>query len=194
MAADRALRSESRLSLRWVLVRTLVMALANVADLEARSRPLYRDNRELGEQISSARRALDFAKYLRNIVVGHLNPAVTHSMVRWRPELLEFLQRQDENSLAFINLAAMEAAINSYVDDGGHKFFDSESDLVLPDEMQRFLNFLGETVLSSISYVDALANVAIANAQLPDYSRESARLIAEAAATEWAFVTRGGQR
>jgi hypothetical protein len=51
------------MNMRLVLIRHLIMAIANVAALAAISSALYKDHRDLGELHRPVRRALEFFKY-----------------------------------------------------------------------------------------------------------------------------------
>src|SRR3546814_18004307 len=57
----------------WIpFIKTALMALGNLADLEGPMRFLYRDAPALAEQMKALDADLQFAKYLRNVFGGHL--------------------------------------------------------------------------------------------------------------------------
>jgi hypothetical protein len=68
-------------------MKQLFLSCANVADIELISRGLCREHPEIGEIITPHRRDFGFAKYIRNIAVGHANPALCRKAIEWRPEL-----------------------------------------------------------------------------------------------------------
>jgi hypothetical protein len=192
ISADAALEAgPSDHAIRLVLMKHLLVAIANVADLESGVRSLYKDNSGLSDLVRPHKKALEFVKYLRNICVGHINPALCSKTIEWRPELNEILKQAEPDALAFVNYAVLETAINTYVGPDGHKYFDSETDLAYPPDMTRFLNFLGQTVHGAIAFVQALAEIAISAAQLPDYREKWLELSMKAGGTEFTFITKG---
>ena len=67
-----------------------------------------------------------------------------------KPALRYIAARMDENEVVLLaNLFLIETAINTYVDqDGKHKVFESETDLMYPPDWMRFVDFLEKTVRS----------------------------------------------
>lgn len=192
-AADAAMEASHEHPLRYVLIRSLLVAITNVADLELTARALYKAHPELGELATPHRKAFEFAKYLRNHTVGHLHPAVSAKAVEWRPELNEVLKGQDINSLTFVAMAVLETAINTFVNETGHRFFDTETDLVYPPDNTRFLNFLGATAHAAMAYVESLATVAAGAADLPDWQENLMALAKKAGGTTFKFITKKGE-
>ena len=60
-----------------VNLKTALIALANVSDFELTIRSTYQTHSEPSEIIKPLRANLEFAKYLRNKVIGHLHPSPT---------------------------------------------------------------------------------------------------------------------
>ncbi|MEQ8451136.1 MAG: hypothetical protein RIB97_15820 [Nitratireductor sp.] len=90
---------------------------------------------------------------------------------------------------------ALETAINTYADpETGHKIFDSDTDLNYPPDQTRFLNFLGETALGSIAYVDRLVAVANERVEVPDLKEDLLELSMKAGLTEFAVLTKKKKR
>ena len=59
--------------------------------------------------------------------------------------------------MAVYNLFFLETAINTYVDDQGrHKFFDSETDLLYPPDEKRFRETLLESIDDASEFLNAL--------------------------------------
>ena len=195
VAADKALEARpDDHAMRLVLLKQLLVSCANVADLEGISRGLYKDHPELNEIISTHRRGFEFAKYMRNIAVGHVNPALCRKAIEWRPELNAVLAAHDAGADAFLSYAILETAINTFVDGERHKVFESDTDLAYPPDLTRFLNYLGETVHAGIAYCSALSAIAVSRAELPDYREKWFELAAKAGQTEFKFITRKGEQ
>lgn len=195
VAADEALEAgPDDHAMRLVLLKQLLVSCANVADLEGISRELYKDHPELNEIISTHRRGFEFAKYMRNVAVGHVNPALCRKAIEWRPELNAVLAASDAGADAFLSYAILETAINTFVYGERHKVFDSDTDLAYPPDLTRFLNYLGETVHAGIAYCSAISAIAVSRAELPDYREKWFELAAKAGQTEFKFITRKGEQ
>lgn len=188
---DEALEAGPDLPMRLVLIRHLLVAVANVADLEESVRALYQQHPDLRELIAPHINALKFAKYLRNISVGHLNPGLAPKALIWRAELHMLLPNNDVPSVAITSLMVLETAINTYVGDQGHRFFESETDLMYPPDNQRFLNFLGETVHASIRFTERLAEIAIPEVELVDVKENWFELAKKAGQMDFHYLTKG---
>jgi hypothetical protein len=195
VAADRALEAGAADDgTRLILIKQLLVSCANVSDLEGISRALYKSDPEIGEIITPHRRSFEFAKYIRNIAVGHVNPALCHKAIEWRPELNALLINPKEGADVFLGYAMLETAINTYVgDDEQHRIFDGDTDLAHPPDMTRFLNFLGQIVHVGIAYCGAIAAVAVRKADLPDYQENLFELAKTAGLTDFKFITRKGE-
>ena len=193
VAADGALDAgPSDHGVRLILVKQLLVSCANVTDLELICRALYRDHPAISEIITPHRQSFEFAKYIRNIAVGHVNPALSQKTLEWRPELNLVLKKHGAPAEAFLGYAVLESAINTYVDGERHRIFDSDTDLAYPPDLSRFLNFLGSTVHVGIAYCAAVAAAALEHANLPDFDEKWLELFAKASATDFAFITRKG--
>ena len=193
VAADRALEADpGDHSVRLILVKQLLVSCANVTDLELMCRALYKDHPAISEIIMPYRRNFEFAKYIRNIAVGHVNAALSQKALEWRPELNLVLNKLDAQADAFLGYAVLETAINTFVDGERHRIFDSDTDLAYPPDMTRFLNFLGSTVHVGIAYCTAVAAAALEHASLPDFNEDWLELSARAGVTDFAFITRKG--
>lgn len=160
-AADEELTGQLGPTGTWIpFVKTTLMALGNLADLEGAMRSLYRDAPELAEQTKALDADLQFAKYLRNVFGGHLNEALIAKAYEWRPELRMLPDIRELNGTVMLNVFVLETAINTYVAlDGQHGMFASETDLVYPPDMERFCTWLSTTVRSAIRICDMLGEV-----------------------------------
>lgn len=193
-AADHALEvGPTDHGIRLILIKQLLLSCANVSDLEAISRGLYKAHPEVGELITPHRRSFEFAKYVRNIAVGHVNPALCRKAVEWRPELTALLSDPQDGADVFLGYAVLETAINTYVDGENHRIFEGDTDLAYPPDMRRFLDFIGQTVHVGIAYCEALAAVAVAKAELPDFKANLLDLVVKAGKTDFKFITRKGE-
>ena len=193
VAADQALEGGPKEpATRLILIKQLLVSCANVTDLELISRALYKEQPELSELITPHRRNFEFAKYIRNIAVGHVNPALCRKAIEWRPELNALLTKSEPGVETFLGYAVLETAINTFVDGERHRVFDGDTDLAYPPDMTRFLNYLGSTVHIGIAYCKAVAAAAVARAELPDFHENLLELSKRAGLTDFAFVTRKG--
>lgn len=125
-------------------LKVALVALANVADFELSLRPTYKLEPEPCGIIKPLKQNLAFAKYLRNKAIGHIHPELVAKAVEWQPMLRKIPCDIDDPQLILqVNLWLLETAINTYVnDDGGHKVFDGDTDLMYPPDWARFVNSL----------------------------------------------------
>jgi hypothetical protein len=128
--------------LRLILLKQLLVSCGNVSDLELICRALYKDYPAISEIITPHRRNFEFAKYIRNIAVGHVNPALSQKRLEWRPELNVVLTKPGAPAEAFLGYAVLESSINTFVDGERHRIFEGDTDLAYPPDLTRFLNFL----------------------------------------------------
>lgn len=181
-------------ALRIVLFKGAMLAIANVADLEGTCRSLYEKHPELADIYRPKRRQFEFAKYLRNKLVGHFHEGLSAKILEWKPEVYQVLVDNLEGGATYVNYAALETAINTYVDaEDKHRFFDSETDLNYPPDHQRYLNFLGDTVHAAIAYTAKLAEVAAAAADFPNFQQEWVELSVKAGRTDFKFLSKNGR-
>lgn len=141
-----------------VFLKAAFIALANVADFELQARPSYKEYAEPAAIIKELKRNLEFAKYLRNKVVGHLHPELISKAIEWQPPFKRLPGQFDRPGAALLaNLWLLETAINTFVDQAGkHKVFDGETDLIYPPDWKRFMDFLEVTIRGSLSYLESL--------------------------------------
>lgn len=140
----------------WMtFVKSELIALANLVDIEGPMRLLYRDHIDLAAAIKAAMPDLQFAKYLRNVFAGHINDDLIAKAYEWRPELRVLPEKRDLRGTVALNLFLLETAINSYIAaDGSHGMFESETDLVYPPDMTRFCAWLSKTTIDAIAICD----------------------------------------
>ena len=113
---DRQLAGGHDLNGQWVLlVKQTFIAVASLTDLELTVRRIYKEQPKVYAEYKKWQRQFDFAKYVRNILVGHTNPALIEKAIEWKPELYSLLGETDENARLLINVFLLETAINTYV-------------------------------------------------------------------------------
>lgn len=139
-------------------LKVAFIALANVADFEPQARPSYKEHPEPAAIMKELKRNLEFAKYLRNKVVGHLHPELIPKAIEWQPMFRRMPGQFDRPGMALIaNLWLLETAINTYVNQAGkHKVFETETDLMYPPDWVRFRDFLEVTIRGSLGHLKSL--------------------------------------
>jgi hypothetical protein len=143
-----------------VHLKAAFISLANAADFELQARPSYKEYPTPAALVKELKQNLEFAKYLRNKVVGHLHPELIPKAIEWQPMFRHMPGRFDKPGLALIaNLWLLETAINTYVDQAGkHKVFETETDLMYPPDWARFRDFLEVTIRGSLAYLSSLVD------------------------------------
>lgn len=170
------------MNMRLLLMRHLIIEVANVADLAAISGGLYKNHPGLSDLHRPIRKALEFFKYLRNVYVGHFVPDLTDKTFEWIPQTNGLLGSTELTRQWIVSWFALETAVNTYADpDIGHKIFDSDTDLSYPPDYTRFLNFVGAT-----AYVTRLITSARSHIDVPDLNEKMFELAAAAAQTNFA--------
>jgi hypothetical protein len=139
-------------------LKSALITLANVRDFESTIRPSYQDRPEPSGVYKPLRKNFEFAKYLRNKFVGHLHPELLSKALEWQPMLRRLAADvHDPQVMTLANLWILETAINTYVgDDGKHKVFGGETDLMYPPDWTRFVEFLHASVTGGIQYLKAV--------------------------------------
>ncbi|NCN85413.1 MAG: hypothetical protein GW808_02040 [Sphingomonadales bacterium] len=178
-------------NLRIVFMRHIILEIANIADLTTISKGLFKDHRKLGELHKPLSKSLEFFKYIRNVYVGHLVPDLTDKTFEWMPQANMVIGGTEPDGGITISWFALETAINTYADDDGHKIFESDTDLNYPPDLERFLNFLGETALRSLAYVTQLIEASGDSFDVPDIKADMIELAMKAGDTDFKFLRKG---
>lgn len=182
----------STMGLHLLLMRHLILEIANIADLAALSRSLYKEHPELGVRHGVLRKGFEFCKYLRNIYVGHFVAELSAKTFEWLPQANGAIGATDPDRQWIFSWFALETAINTYVEPRtGHKIFDSETDLNLPPDRARFLSFLGETALGASAFAGALIAATRGHFDVPNPKAAMLELALAASKTEFAHLTKG---
>lgn len=144
-----------------ILLKQLFVTISNLVDFELTIRFLYVDNPSMSNLYSKVSRENEFIKYIRNKFVAHINKDLLKTAVIWKPEIRCMFQYIHKPEIAFLyNLWILETIINTYVKpDGTHKIFNSDTDLLLKKDLNRFLKFLIYAMKHSIHYLDEFGKI-----------------------------------
>lgn len=173
-----------------VHLKFALVTLANIGDFERTVRRTYQAQPEPSNIIKPILKNLEFAKYLRNNFVAHIHRDLIAKAIEWQPILRDAsISMHDPQAALMINLWLLETTINTYVDgDGGHKVFESETDLCYPPNWKRFLGFLETTVKGGNRYLEEL-HAAWAPKVLPTAEEPiDLELASKAGKTEFEFL------
>ncbi|EGT7892641.1 hypothetical protein JE299_000423 [Salmonella enterica] len=145
---------------RIILLKHSFLTISNVVDFENTIRTVYRHHRGLSEIYKNSEDEYLFVKYLRNKFIGHIQNELLTKAIEWKPEIRYIFDKVDNPDVMYVlNLWVLETAINTYVKEDEartHYIFESETDLMYPPDMERFLLFLAKVIKSAIDYLDAL--------------------------------------
>jgi hypothetical protein len=179
-------------SMRLLLMRHIMMEIANVADLASIAVGLHKNHPDLSEIYRPVKKALEFFKYIRNVYIGHFVPDLTDKTFEWIPFTNALVGSDDHDKQWLASWFALETAINTYADpDTGHKIFVSDTDLNYPPDHTRFLNYLGETTHGSLAYVARLIQISRTKFETPDVHADMLELAKIAGQTEFSVLTKG---
>src|SRR5579883_2150908 len=112
---DRQLSEAGELNAHCLLlVKQCLVAVANLTDLERSIRFIYKTNPEVSSVFKVQVKAFEFAKYVRNIMVGHIDAALLAKAIEWKPEVNWLLTDNDDKATFLVNLFVLESALNTY--------------------------------------------------------------------------------
>ncbi|WP_032096204.1 MULTISPECIES: hypothetical protein [unclassified Alteromonas] len=173
-----------------ILVKQAFVGIANLVDFELTVRSIYAEHRNLSDIYAKASKEFEFAKYLRNKFIGHIKPELLEKAIEWKPELRYMIKDTDKPEVMFMyNLWVLETAINTYIKpDGSHKLFESETDLVYPPDLKRFLIFLTHVVKSGIEYLEALRKVLGNKIEMLDHTQQGLEHWLAAGETDFMYI------
>ena len=176
--------------LRIVLIKSLFITISNLVDFELSLRSMYQENPHLSEIYKSTKNEFEFAKYIRNKYVGHIKDELIERSIEWRPELKYFYKKEHDSSLGYIyNLFILETVINTFVDQNGkHKVFDSDTDLVYPADMTRFLDYLYFTVQNAIHFLNEVIQVIEDKVELVEIEKADKNNWVQAAKVDFKYI------
>ncbi len=173
-----------------ILFKHAFVTIANLVDFELTVRSIYAERRNLSTIYAEASKEFEFAKYLRNKFIGHINPELLEKAIGWRPEMRYILKGTDEPEVMFMyNLWVLETAINTYVKpDGSHRLFESETDFIYSPDRKRFLIFLTHVVKSGIEYLKALSKVLANKVEMLDHTKQDLEHWLSSGKTEFKYI------
>jgi len=173
--------------LQILLIKNTFLAVSNFVDFELTIRAMYKNSPELSQLYKKADKQFQFAKYIRNKFVGHIKDELIQKSIEWRPELKYMLDKQDMGY--FYNLFILETVINTYVDnDGKHKVFISDTDLIYPSDMSRFLEYLYLIVQTAISFLTKLSEILKSKIEIKNFGNFDINDWLKAAKTDFKFI------
>jgi len=180
------------LGTRQFLLRHIMLEIANIADVSAISRAIFKDHPELGEMHAALAKPFEFFKYIRNKFVGHMVEDLTSKTFEWIPHAYSTLGKTDTAHQLILSWFVLETVINTYVDPAtGHKIFGGETDLNFPPDRTRFLNYLGDAAEGSLRYAALLIEVTASYVDIPDLKNDLIPLAMKAGETEFKYLTKG---
>lgn len=194
MEIDRQLSQGGELDgQRVLLVKLALISVANLADLEVTVRDIYRQHPEVSVEYKKRSKQFEFAKYVRNIFVGHTNDSLISKSIEWKPELRSLLASDENKARFLVNLFVFETALNTYVNDKeAHLIFDGDTDLMYPPDWKRFLIFLTDIVRGSLAFLAALIKAALEEIPLTPEGEELMSMYVKAGRTTFRRITKSG--
>ena len=174
-------------------IKIAFFAFHNLCDLERSIRSMYSQYSGLSEKFDAFKANAELFSYLRNKFAGHLTNDLVEKALEWKPELKMMLDKEyDPRMVSVFNLFFLETAINTYVDDQGqHKLFDSETDLVYPPDEKRFRETLQESIDDASEFLDALEHILRPQVRIPETREEQFKLFIKAGGTDFEYLRKG---
>ena len=154
---------------------------------------MYSQYRGLSEKIDTFKANAELFSYLRNKFAGHLMNDLVEKALEWKHELKMMLDKEYNPTIVSVfNLFFLETAINTYVDDQGrHKLFDSETDLVYPPDEKHFRETLLESIDVASEFLDVLEQVLRPQVRIPETREEQFELFIKAGGTDFEYLRKG---
>lgn len=175
--------------MRVVLIRHIILEIANVADISILSRNLQKVHPDLSALYDPICEALEFFKYIRNKYIAHFVPDLSDKIFEWQPFSYNLLGRLDIGSHNVVSMFALETVINTYCDgENGHKIFDSEIDLSYPPDLTRFLDYVGVSTIGALSYIVRLIEISRSYVDAPDMETDWLQLAIKAGETDFKYL------
>lgn len=135
--------------------RHLVISLSNLSDnINFIEKTLNEAGFE-GASIATLRKELEFIRHIRNKGVAHLDNQLIEKSVQWQPMLFNTgIKGEVVPTTIFANIATLELAINSYVNNcGEHKVFSTVIDFVYPPDFKEVTNCMVSISQHCIDYL-----------------------------------------
>lgn len=119
-------------------------------------------NKDLSDKMKELRKRLHFMNHLRNKCSGHLDSEVLDKAIQWEPSLFNKDIIFSDTHIYYIYKALLESAINSYCNENGvQKYFLTEIDLFYPPNWESFLNFMSESEVTSIDFLNDIKKIIV---------------------------------
>lgn len=142
-------------NLSWILIKSSFVSIYNMCELQSKIRYLYKINPELSKKFKKSHNNYEFIKYLRNKFIGHIENSLIEKSIEWMPELRYLVLNDKNQNTSFYNVFILQTLINTYVDENGnHKIFSSETDLIYPPDLKRFIGFLEDSISAAIDFLE----------------------------------------
>lgn len=139
-----------------------MLPLANLKDNISNYGRYIQQNPVLIELKKKIDLGLDFAKYLRNKIVGHLENEVCENAIQWEPSIFEEgIKKIEYEQKIFVYKSILESAINSYLDPKTklHKIFNHEIDVLYSKDREVFYSYLETFVSDSMRFLTSLMKI-----------------------------------
>lgn len=135
--------------------RFLVISINNLHDNLSHIEKTLSTLNYNSSKIPELRKSLDFIKHIRNKGVGHLDAKLLEKSIQWQPTLFsESMKGEIIPSSIYANIAILELAINSYVDElGEHKVFSNVIDFVYPPDFKEITDYMLMVSQQCIDYM-----------------------------------------
>ena len=174
-------------------IKIAFFAFHNLCDLEKSIRSMYSQYIGLSKKFNTFKANAELFSYLRNKFAGHLTNDLIEKALEWKPELKIMLDKEyDPMIVSVFNFFFLETAINTYVDDQGrHKLFDSETDLLYPPDEKRFRETLLKSINDASEFLEALEQVLRPQVSIPETIEEEFKLFINAGGTDFEYLRKG---
>lgn len=142
-----------------------LVALNNFKDFIDKSSLYLKGNNALLSLRKSLTPKLEFVKYIRHRICGHLDDIFVEQAIKWTPQILMDVSKDHDLKTQHYWIAesfaksVIESAINSYqVDHKNQDLFQNEIDIVYPPNFRTFMTVIGDTNEESIRFLELLSN------------------------------------
>ena len=143
-----------------------LVALNNFKDFADKSSVYLKGNKELQKLRKSLTPKLEFVKYIRHRICGHIDNDFIEQAIKWTPQILMDISKDNDLQKCHLWIAELfaksliESAINSYqVDNNNQKIFSGEIDIMYPPNIKELMTVIGETNEKSIQFLELLSDV-----------------------------------
>lgn len=159
--------------------RSVFLSLYNVKDVSTKLK--VQDQPEFTRKTRLLRRELEFANYVRNKGIGHLDTSLLKRAVQWNPLMFVEVDKQPkELRLADAHRSVIESCVNSYINNEGIQIiFGHEIDLAYPSDANIFYKYLKNLVDNSLEWISA--SIALLHSQIDFHTQDDIQELASVA-------------